>query len=100
MSAQTLSCALALASILSALTLAPAVGAPAPQFPDDAADTVRLQLLAVNDFHGALEPRTLGDRPVGGAAALAAYLDRHEQEAAAEGVPTIRVGSGDLIDAR
>jgi 5'-nucleotidase len=61
--------------------------------------TVGLQLLAINDFHGALEPRAVAGRPAGGAATLAAYLDRAEEEARAEGAPTLRVGAGDLIGA-
>lgn len=62
-------------------------------------DTVRLQLLAINDFHGALQPRTLQGRPIGGAAVLAAYLDHWEREARKEGFTTLRVGGGDLVGA-
>ena len=42
------------------------------------ADTTLLRILAINDFHGALEPRVYGwsgGRPVGGAPALKATLD-------------------------
>lgn len=42
------------------------------------ADSTLLRILAINDFHGALEPRLYGwsaGRPVGGAAALKAALD-------------------------
>jgi 5'-nucleotidase len=35
---------------------------------------VSINLLAVNDFHGQLSPRTVAGRPAGGAAVLAAYL--------------------------
>ncbi len=34
----------------------------------------RIQLLAFNDFHGAIEDRPVGGRPAGGAAGLAAHL--------------------------
>ncbi|QIA27787.1 bifunctional metallophosphatase/5'-nucleotidase [Thermaerobacter sp. PB12/4term] len=61
--------------------------------------TVRLQLLAINDFHGALQSRTLGGRPIGGAAVLAAYWDRWEEEAKKDGFTTLRVGVGDLVGA-
>lgn len=61
--------------------------------------TVRLQLLAINDFHGALQSRTLGGRPIGGAAVLAAYWDRWEEEAKKGGFTTLRVGVGDLVGA-
>jgi 5'-nucleotidase len=62
-------------------------------------DTVTVQILAINDFHGALEPRELRGRPVGGAAVLAAYLRDWATEARNEGVSTLVVGSGDLIGA-
>ncbi len=42
------------------------------------ADTTLLRILAINDFHGALEPRVYSwsnRRPIGGAAALKATLD-------------------------
>ncbi|HEV8612550.1 MAG TPA: 5'-nucleotidase C-terminal domain-containing protein [Gemmatimonadales bacterium] len=42
------------------------------------ADSTLLRILAINDFHGALEPRLYGwstGRPIGGAAALKATLD-------------------------
>jgi 5'-nucleotidase len=42
---------------------------------------VRLRLLGFNDFHGNLQPPTRNaGRPVGGAAALAAYLEAAEHE--------------------
>lgn len=41
----------------------------------DVADTLRVKLLAINDFHGQLSAgRRVGARPVGGAGVLAAYL--------------------------
>src|SRR5262245_28467128 len=36
---------------------------------------VRIKLLGLNDFHGALSRRTVGPRPAGGAAVLASYLE-------------------------
>jgi 5'-nucleotidase len=36
---------------------------------------VRIKLLGINDFHGALSRRTVGPRPAGGAAVLASYLE-------------------------
>src|SRR5829696_298578 len=64
-------------------------------------DGVRVQLLAINDFHGALEtvPRPGDERPVGGAAVMAAYLDAREAAARADGATSLRVGAGDLIGA-
>lgn len=39
-------------------------------------DNIHIQLLAINDFHGQLSAgRLVANRPVGGAAVLAAYLD-------------------------
>ncbi|HTU59800.1 MAG TPA: metallophosphoesterase, partial [Polyangiales bacterium] len=57
---------------------------------------VSLQLLGFNDFHGQLAPRTLSDRPVGGAAVLASYLKE-----AARGVEanTLIVHAGDYVGA-
>jgi 2',3'-cyclic-nucleotide 2'-phosphodiesterase (5'-nucleotidase family) len=68
--------------------------APAPA-PAPAPDTLRLRVLAINDFHGALEPQVWpwsGGRPVGGAPALKAWFDRL---AAACRCPTVRLDAGD-----
>src|SRR5262245_60193306 len=55
-----------------------------------------VKLLGINDFHGALSPRKLGTADVGGAAVLAAYL----QKAAASTVaPTFIIHAGDLVGA-
>ena len=89
--------ALLLAAVLVAAMLFPAVAASAGD--GDGGQVVRLQLLAINDFHGALQSRTLGGRPIGGAAVLAAYWDRWEQEARKDGFTTLRVGVGDLVGA-
>ena len=59
------------------------------------ADSTLLRLLAINDFHGALEPRVYGwstGRPIGGAAALKATLD---SAAARCRCPSLRVDAGD-----
>ena len=59
------------------------------------ADSTLLRVLAINDFHGALEPRVYGwskGRPVGGAAALAATLD---SAALRCHCPVLRLDGGD-----
>jgi 5'-nucleotidase len=81
------------ASLLALRVVAAASSTPQPGTPD----TVAVQILAINDFHGALEPRELRGRPVGGAATLAAYLAQWMAEAREEGVQSLVVGSGDLI---
>lgn len=58
--------------------------------------TVGLQLLAINDFHGQLPYYS---STLGGAAVLSSYLDRREAEAAKTGAKTLRLGVGDLIGA-
>lgn len=63
-------------------------------------ETVNLQLLAINDLHGALEPRLVGRRPAGGAVALSGYLREWEKRAKQEdNAITLRVGAGDMIGA-
>ena len=57
---------------------------------------VLLRVIATNDFHGALEPTTPAfarGRQVGGAATLAGYFTR----ARADGVPTVLVDGGDVM---
>jgi 2',3'-cyclic-nucleotide 2'-phosphodiesterase (5'-nucleotidase family) len=59
------------------------------------ADSTLLRILAINDFHGALEPRVYGwstGRPIGGAAALKATLD---SAAAHCRCPVLRLDAGD-----
>src|SRR2546427_12119266 len=54
------------------------VSVPVSQTPDTARDRPLLRVLAINDFHGALEPQVWpwsGGRAVGGAAALKSWLD-------------------------
>jgi 2',3'-cyclic-nucleotide 2'-phosphodiesterase (5'-nucleotidase family) len=59
------------------------------------ADSTLLRILAINDFHGALEPRVYGwsgGRPIGGGAALKATLD---SAAARCRCATLRLDAGD-----
>jgi len=75
--------ALALPAVLlaAALLLPPRAGAtPLPPHTHPS-QWVHIKLLAINDFHGALQPRTEHGRPVGGAAVLAAYLQAAAQRA-------------------
>lgn len=61
------------------------------------ADSTLLRVLTINDFHGALEPRTYGwsnRRPVGGAAALKATFD---SAAARCRCPVLRLDGGDEL---
>src|SRR3989454_1121750 len=54
------------------------VSVPVSQNPDTARDRPLLRVLAINDFHGALEPQVWpwsGGRAVGGAVALKSWLD-------------------------
>jgi 5'-nucleotidase len=61
------------------------------------AGNVHLQLLGFNDFHGNLQiPASSSLRPVGGAAAFAAYLKAGEQLAPGR---TLIVHAGDLVGA-
>lgn len=83
---------LSVALLLSPARVAAAEGTQAEQ-------PLRLQILAINDFHGALEGRTVSGKPMGGAAVLAAYLDQREQQARQEGAVTIKVHVGDVIGA-
>src|SRR5213083_565916 len=58
-------------------------------------DSTVLRVLAINDFHGALEARTWpwsNGKPVGGAAALKPWLDSLAREC---GCATVRVDGGD-----
>lgn len=64
---------------------------------EDMADTLRVKLLSINDFHGQLSAgRRVANRPVGGAGVLAAYL-----KAAQAGLDdrTILVHAGDHVGA-
>src|SRR6266702_382470 len=58
-------------------------------------DSTLLRVLAINDFHGALEPQVWpwsGGRPVGGAAALKPWLDSLARTC---GCTTLRLDAGD-----
>ncbi|MET8836687.1 bifunctional metallophosphatase/5'-nucleotidase [Micromonospora sp. NPDC004540] len=65
---------------------------------------VDVKLLAINDFHGNLEPPTgssgsIAGQPAGGAAYLAAHLDALRGTTEEERERTITVAAGDLIGA-
>jgi 5'-nucleotidase len=59
-------------------------------------DWRRFKILGFNDFHGQLESRSLGGRPVGGAAVLASYL---EQEGSEVNGYSVIVHAGDHVGA-
>jgi 2',3'-cyclic-nucleotide 2'-phosphodiesterase (5'-nucleotidase family) len=66
---------------------------PAPRVSE--ADSTLLRVLAITDFHGALEPRVWGwseGRPVGGAAAIKVWLDSLARDC---GCTTVRLDGGD-----
>ena len=60
------------------------------------AGNLHVKVLGINDFHGQLDPRVVSNRPAGGAAVLASYL-----EAAQIGIEdqTILVHAGDHVGA-
>jgi 2',3'-cyclic-nucleotide 2'-phosphodiesterase (5'-nucleotidase family) len=79
---------LLLAIVLASVSLiAPVAAAPR--------GTVDIQLLNVSDWHGQLDPLTVGTTQVGGAAVLAAYF---QQERAAN-PNTITITAGDAVGA-
>jgi len=97
----------ALAAGPSAPPPAPAVPWPPPSalvhWQDPAAvphraTPVTLHVLTFNDFHGNLQTPAAPDgrRPVGGAAVLAAYLNAHRTNDAAD---TLIIHAGDLLGA-
>ncbi|MFD7160387.1 bifunctional metallophosphatase/5'-nucleotidase [Kribbella sp. NPDC059898] len=64
----------------------------------------QIQLLAINDFHGNLEPATgsggnINGIPAGGAAYLATHLKELRAAAKAKGQDSVTVAAGDLIGA-
>jgi 5'-nucleotidase len=62
--------------------------------------TVAVQLLAINDFHGNLEPPAGADGQINGIAAGGAeYLATHLEQAIASNPNSIVVGAGDIIGA-
>src|SRR3989454_447070 len=71
------------------------VSVPVSQNPDTARDRPLLRVLAINDFHGALEPQVWpwsGGRAVGGAVALKSWLDSLTRTCRCA---TIRLDAGD-----
>jgi 5'-nucleotidase len=66
---------------------------------------VKLQILALNDFHGQLEPSTssssgtINGTPAGGAEYLATHLSKLRTLARSNGRHTVTVAAGDLIGA-
>jgi 5'-nucleotidase len=67
---------------------------------------IDLQVLAINDFHGQLEPvpttsssGRINSTPAGGAEYLATHLARLRGEAQARGANTVTVAAGDLVGA-
>jgi len=81
-----------LLALIMTMTLVPYANAG----PKAVNEEVRLQLLAINDFHGQLPPYSSS---LGGAALLAGYLDAEEAEAKLYNGDTWRLGVGDLIGA-
>jgi 5'-nucleotidase len=69
---------------------------PRPEAALAPSPVIRLQVLALNDFHGQLVGREKDGRKVGGAAVLKAYLDRERGRFDGE---TLIVQSGDLVGA-
>lgn len=59
-------------------------------------EQVKLQLLAINDFHGQIIPYSL---TLGGLAMLGGYLDERDAQVQAQNGVTWRLGAGDLIGA-
>ena len=85
---------------LVAVAVIAAVGTPAAATPLE--DPVAVRLLALNDFHGNLEPPTgssgmISGRPAGGVEHLATQLETLRSEVDREN--TITVAAGDLIGA-
>jgi 5'-nucleotidase len=67
-------------------------------------DYVKLDLLAINDFHGNLEPPTgssgrINNTNAGGAAFLGSLLNKEREKSRAAGATPLTVAAGDLIGA-
>ncbi|NJC95460.1 MAG: bifunctional metallophosphatase/5'-nucleotidase [Anaerolineales bacterium] len=86
----------AVLALLSAMTLTPTVSAEKPA-------SVTVQILAVNDFHGALDPSltkpSSTDNTTWYYRGGAEYLTKFVQDAAATNPNTIKVSAGDMIGA-
>jgi 5'-nucleotidase len=99
----------ALTASVTAAALAGAVGNAATAAlptgtPDPARNLQELQVLALNDFHGNLEPipstsssGRVNSTPAGGAEYLATHVQRLRDQAAARGAESVTVAAGDLI---
>lgn len=89
-----------LASVLSLTCACAPVPSPPPAGPGASAGVTTVQLLAINDFHGNIEPPTgqnglVGQTRAGGAA----YLAAHIEQAIASQPNSIVVAAGDLVGA-
>ncbi len=84
-------------AVAAAGTIAPAAAGVTPRPPDRAEPqsqrTVEVQILGLNETHGQLTPLRRNGRLAGGAATLAAYLEREE----AENRRTLILDSGDFM---
>ena len=58
---------------------------------------LKVKILAINDFHGQLSPKTVSGRPAGGAAVLASYLKDAQKLMVPDS--TIIVSDGDFVGA-
>lgn len=68
--------------------------------PKSVGHEVRLQILAINDFHGQIEPYKSSSGAIsGGAALMAGYMDAREDAAKLTNTDTWRLGVGDLVGA-
>src|SRR5919107_4007180 len=81
-------------SVMVAITLVWAANAQSKTATND--QTVGIQVLSTNDFHGRLNPQTVNGAPAGGAAWLAAYLEKAKS---ANPQGTLTVDGGDLVGA-
>lgn len=88
------------AALVGAALAVPTAGANVPDHAKRPGGTVEVQLLALNDFHGNLEPPAgssgrIGTVPAGGAE----YLATHVRQLEATNPNTLVVSAGDLIGA-
>lgn len=86
-----------LAALAAVLLIAAIAASPAPTADAARPREVRVQLLAINDFRGALEPAIRDRRPIGGAATLGTYLAQEAADAKAAGMHSLILGGGDLM---
>lgn len=96
-----------LLALPSGATLAgqgPATSGRVSQSASPGPELVQGRLLAINDFHGALDPPAgaaglVNGTPAGGAEYLATWIKKLRAEAAAAGQQVITVGAGDIVGA-